>query len=260
MTAGYSTLWTHSRIVTANPIEHEVLIVPNDRSHIGRPPVIFCHGYNGKTQDGVDWTSSPGGAAPFLRLLALSGLLCLSFDLGGKATFGNDLSMTRIGQARTFLTAQGCASDRVLFLADSMGFWLASRYAMDNPGVVPAILAIEPGIDLNGVRDNNVLNARNDINTAWGLAAGSTSATVPIPARSNVLARTAAGELNGVHLRAYYSTADIVAQPAHVLSLVGNVGATAEAIPVAGTPAHGAGVSAAVPKPEAVGWLASFAA
>jgi pimeloyl-ACP methyl ester carboxylesterase len=239
--------------------EFEAVIRPNDGTHVGRRGVIFCHGYNQDVKNGIDFNSFPG-VSRLLRALAQRGVCVLSLDLGGTATFGNDTAITRIGQARTFLTAQGCATDKVLFVADSMGNWAATRYAADNPGQVAAILALEPGVDLNGVRDNNILSAQADINAAWGLAAGSTSSTVPLPTRADLLTRAAGGALNGLRYRAYYSTADVVALPAPLTTLVASIGSTADMRAVPGTPAHGAALTSAVPVTEAANWLATYAA
>jgi pimeloyl-ACP methyl ester carboxylesterase len=251
--SGTATFFTRN-LMAPGSNEYEVLVMPNDGSHVGKRGVIFCHGYTANGQNGVNWVTSPG-LAQLLRQLAMRGIACVSADMGGN-TFGNDLSMTRIGQARAFLAAQGCATDKVLFAADSMGNWLATRYAADNPGQVASILAVEPGIDLNAVRDANTLGAQADINLAWGLTVGSTSSTVPLPTNANLLARAAGGALTGLRYRAYYSTGDVVATPASVTTLVGAIGATADKVVVPGAPAHGFGVSAVVPHAAAADWLA----
>lgn len=255
--SGVFTQYTRNRMVPGGTGEYEALILPNDGSHAGKRGVIFCHGYNGNATSALNWPNGIGNPT-LVREIAKRGVAVVSADLGDQ-TFGNDLAMTRIGQARAYLEAQGCTSDKVLFVADSMGNWLASRYAADNPGQVAAVLALEPGIDLNAVRDGNVLGARADINTAWGLTAGSTSATVPLPTRANLLARAAAGELNGLRYRGYYSTADTVVTPASLATLVAAIGSTAERRAVPGTPAHGAPLTSAVPHAEAADWLTSFA-
>lgn len=256
--SGISFQYTRNLMVPGGTGDYETLIMPNDRSHVGRRGVIFCHGYNDTACKSAINLTLGSGIPPLLRELAKRGVAVVAADLGGQ-TFGNDLAMTRIGQARSYLQAEGCATDKVLFVADSMGNWLASRYAADNPGQVASILAIEPGVDLNAVRDNNILNAQADINTAWGLAAGSTSATVPLPARAALLTRAAAGDLVGVRYRGYYSTADAVVTPQSLATLVAAIGPTAERRAVPGTPAHGTATTSSVPYAEAAAWLVAAA-
>lgn len=254
--SGTFTSFSRNRLAPGTN-EYETLTRPNDGSHVGRRGVIFCHGYTGSSAQAIDFANLPGDAK-LVRELAKRGLCVVSGDFAGDS-FGNDTAMARVALARTYLTAQGCATDKVLFIADSMGNWLASRYAADNPGQVAAILGIEPGSDLNDVRDNNRASAQAAINTAWGLTAGSTSATLALPTRANLLTRATGGALAGLPFRAYYSTADTTVLPSTVTALVNAIGSTADMRAVPGTPAHGAGVSSAVPVTEAADWLAAFA-
>lgn len=256
MNSGVYTNFTRN-VVAPGTGKYESTLRPNDGAHIGRRGVVFCHGFGGSAQTGLNWATNPG-VPRLLRALVRQGVAVVAADVGGDA-FGNDLAMTRIDQARTYLATLGCATDKVLLVGDSMGNYATCRYAADNPTKVAAVLGVEPGVDLESVRTNNTLSARDSVNTAWGLAAGSTSTTAPVPARGNLMARAAKGDLKGLRYLAYYSTADVVVPPQSVATLVSGIGPTAERRAVPGNPPHGAALTSAVPHAEAAAWLVQSA-
>jgi pimeloyl-ACP methyl ester carboxylesterase len=111
--------------------------------------------------------------------------VCVSIYDEGNG-WGNDAAVADIDTARVFLGTLGCATDKVLLVGASMGVVDALNYARAHPDRVAAIVGMIPGSDVNDLRDNNRAGTTQAaINTAWGLAGGSTSATVPLPARAN---------------------------------------------------------------------------
>jgi hypothetical protein len=99
-------------------------------------------------------------------------------------------------------------------------------YMAAHPDRVAAMWGVIPANDLNDIRDNNRGgNTQANINTAWGLAAGSTSATVPLPAGSNPSdPAVAAAIATSGPIQLCYSTADTIVVPQTVEAFADLVG------------------------------------
>lgn len=187
----------------------------------GRPGILVCHGADNTAQSSwastVNWRSNR-----ICQSLATRGFVLLASDFGGPNTFGNDLSMTRMSAARTWLTAQGCAPDEVMLLGASMGGLMALNYASRNPTAVKAVVGIEPLINLDEIRNGDTLGLRDEIDTAWGV-------TYPaaLPARASIHQSANYQPLIDykIPVQLHYSTGDVTVSASSITTFGASVGA-----------------------------------
>lgn len=143
---------------------------------------VDIHGY---TQDATAAYGVPADAGSTPTGAELMGNTVMIPDAGangGKASFGNDDSITAVGAAVTWLQAQpGVKTDKVIIGGGSMGALPALNWARQNLAKVAAISLIVPGLDLqyahdtaptqsqNGVTVSSVYpNLKADIEASWG--------------------------------------------------------------------------------------------
>lgn len=94
-------------------------------------------------------------------------------DVGGPATWGNDLAQLRMGQIWAYLVSNfGVKSDKFLIYAESMGMTVSSNYTRANPTNVAAIAAGVPVVDLDDVHDFNRSGLAGSIEGAYTDLAG----------------------------------------------------------------------------------------
>lgn len=130
--------------------------------------VIFCHGAGGSALNALHLTGIPR-QAEIVRTVADEGYTVLAGDFGGAQTWGNDTSLTRVGQAVTHLTAlSGVNTGKVHLIGISMGGLVALNYAKANPTLVSSVTALIPTIDLKHVYDEDVQSSAALIDTAYG--------------------------------------------------------------------------------------------
>lgn len=128
-----------------------------------RRPLIYCHG-SGDTAGSAFHKTGQG-----ILLKRLARLFTVvACDLGGTATWGNDTVITRIGQAKTYLSSSWGATGPVVLVAGSMGALGALAYTLANPSNVLGVAAAIPALDLNDLVANNRGGAAAAINTAYG--------------------------------------------------------------------------------------------
>lgn len=223
----FATSYANGRIVAG---QDDVVFTPRGGPR-GKRGVVLLHGQDTSLLVWSDPSGSPGQAS-IGTALASVGFVCVSiFDEGNG--WGNDAAVADIDTARLYLGTLGCATDKVLLVGASMGAVDALNYTRAHPDRVAALVGIIPGSDVDDIRDNNRAGTtRAAINTAWGLAAGSTSASVPLPARANPSADANAAAIasSGAVINLYYSTVDTVVIPATVVALAAKLGASATAI------------------------------
>lgn len=126
--------------------------------------VVWCHGVGGNALYAKDL--SKVGAWPLFHALAEK-FMIVSADLGGD-TWGNATANTRVGQAITYLQAQGAKAGKVALVGLSMGAVVALNYAREFPGNVSCVAAIIPVVDIEDVRANNRSGLAASINAAHG--------------------------------------------------------------------------------------------
>jgi pimeloyl-ACP methyl ester carboxylesterase len=223
----FATSYANGRIVAS---QDDVIFMPRNGAR-GKRGVILLHGQDTSL---LVWSNPSGtpGQASIGTALASVGFVCVSiFDEGNG--WGNDAAVADIDAARVYLGTLGCATDKVLLVGASMGVVDALNYTRAHPDRVAAVIGMIPGSDVDDMRDNNRAGTTQAaINTAWGLAAGSTSATVPLPARANPTADANAAAIagSGAIIKLYYSTVDTVVLPSTVTALAAKLGITATAI------------------------------
>jgi pimeloyl-ACP methyl ester carboxylesterase len=203
---GYSATYSKTRYT---PNEGSVLFLPRHPT-VTKRAILYAHGANGDALQLQDFNS--------LRTLtkcagqiALDNFVILAIDAGGAQTWGNNTELTAMEAAWAWLQASGlCASDKVILAGASMGSLSAHRFAAEHAASVAAMMLWMPALDIEDIRNRNALSSRDLINTAWGLAAGSTLATggAQVPTAGRPLDRVAA--YDGVKTRIEYSSGDTV--------------------------------------------------
>lgn len=230
------------------PGELDLIWMPRGGAR-GRRPVLLLHG---QLQSGQEWNApatTPQQTA-ITRAIAAADLAIFSLYAAGSA-WGNDTALADIDTALAATAAYGCRVDAALLVGASMGGCDGWNYMRASPNKVRAFIGIMPASDSDDVRDANRASARDKINTAWGLPAGSTSATNPLPTRANPayqvnadLIKTSPAITNG-RCKLYYSAGDTVVIPSTVTALAAKVGVAATQ--VSATLDHSDGIFGACP-------------
>lgn len=205
--------------------KQDVIWLPRDGVR-GRRGVVMI---GGQAQTGEEWLSNSSPSQRALARALAERFPMVSVDVS--STWGNDAGIGRIDSARTFLGTLGCATDQIVLVGASMGAVVALNYARANPTRVAGLVAIMPAADVGGIRDGNIAGARDNINTAWGLPLGSTSATDALPALASPLANLPAirAAVEG-DVAVYHSSVDAIALPASALALCEGLGVTPRVI------------------------------
>lgn len=191
---------------------------PNEPSYLYRPrhpipskrAVILLHGAGNGAIQYQDSKNLPT-LSKCIQQFALNNYLMLSADAGGAQTWGNDTQLTAVEAAWAYLKSTGeCATDKVILAGASMGSLSSHRFAAEHPTDVAGMMLWMPAIDIEDIRNRNSLGSMDLINTAWGLAAGSTVATggAQVPTRGRPLDRVAA--YDAILTRIEYSSGDTV--------------------------------------------------
>lgn len=214
-----------NRIISA---DIDVTFVPKYGAH-GRRGIIVLPG---QLQTPLDYVSDTNPyQQTFFRDLVRVGTAGAVID-ATVAGWGSDLTghdaVGAIETTRTYLANLGCATDKIVLVGASAGVMDALNYTRTYPSQVAALIGIMPASDLDDFRDNNRASARANINTAWGMTVGSTSATEALPSRANPNTTTNAATIasSGAVIAFYYSTGDTVVIPSTVESLATKLGIT----------------------------------
>jgi hypothetical protein len=208
---GYAASYNSTRVA-----EGSVLLLPTT-PNVKKRAIIYAHGATAGATQVTDVTNQPT-ITRLMGLLAQQGYVVFSSDFGGSTSFGDDACATAFTNGWNFLKSSGlCAQDSVIVIGASMGFMSASRFAADNPTLVAGMVGLIPAMDIEDIRNRNVLGLRDPVNTAWGLTAGSSmlgTAGPPVPPRGVLLGRLSA--VSAINTRLYYSLGDTAVPPAGV--------------------------------------------
>jgi len=144
--------------------EQDILLAPV-KCHPENYPVVFCHGAEGSP--GADaWMGLPTRWGSFNAVIDEGGATGFSSDLGGSATWGNDLVVSRMDSAFNFAQTLGQIAGKVILVAQSMGAATAIAWASANSSKVARIVLVIPVLNILDIRDNSAY--ANDINAAYG--------------------------------------------------------------------------------------------
>lgn len=191
---------------------------------LGKRLVILAHADDAASETHgsmcfIDWTNSPNASALALTLVD-AGFLCIAGDFGGTQNFGADpCAQTVYNTWQAAVSAYGCASDGVVIICASMGFDTAYQFAREYPGALKGVYAVEPGLNLTDIYDNNRAGAQAAIGAAWGV-------TYPTPLPSIADPYLNPSVMAGIPGTIAYSTADTVSLPAYVTTWAAQTGFT----------------------------------
>lgn len=233
--------------------EMDVVLTPRSGAG-GRRPVFLFHGQLRTAQDWLDTAAWPGSTALATTLCAL-GLVVIAAYWSGP-TWANASFRAEVETARTYAASLGAASDKFLCVGASMGSFECLSLAQHTPGEVAAAVLTIPAVNLDYFRDTNAANAQSYINTAYGLPAGSTSATTPLPADANPFVDANAALITAP-MRLYGSSGDATAPWSDSVAMAGKIGATAA--DVSPTGGHSDTTIAAVPLGEVARFMLAHA-
>lgn len=203
---GYAATYSKTRYV---PNEASVLFRPR-QPKVSRRAIIYAHGAGGdalQLQDAKTLASLVSVAGQIAR----DPFVVLSADFGGAQTWGNNTALTALEAAWAWLQGSGlCATDKVILAGASMGSLSAHRFALAHPTWVSGMMLWMPALDIEDIRNRNALGSMDLINTAWGLAAGSTLATggAQVPTAGRPMDHVSTYDT--IPTRIEYSTADTV--------------------------------------------------
>jgi pimeloyl-ACP methyl ester carboxylesterase len=204
--------------------ENDLVYVPRGGCK-GRRPIFLFHGQLRPAADWNDVITAPG-STNLAWGLARAGFVVIAAYWSGP-TWGNAAFRAEVELARAYAGTLGAATDKFIAMGASMGAFEVLSLAQHVPSEVVCGVGLIPAVDLSYFRDNNVANARNYINSAFGLPAGSTSATNPLPADANPFVDTNAALITSP-IKFYGSSSDTTADWTKTLSMAEMINATAD--------------------------------
>lgn len=229
MVTGVSILGGTDRIVAG---EQDVLFVPRTVRPNSAPVLLF----HGQMRTAIDWTDTASwpGSSKLANAFASLGLVTIAAYWSGPV-WGNATFRSEVEAARTVATSLGANGQKIVVVGASMGALEALVIASHTPDEVACGVALIPAVDLDYFRDNDVpVGARSNINTAYGLIAGSTSASVPLPSDANPFADVNANKITSP-FKFYGSSSDATANWSTTLAMVAKMkNATASDVSNAG--------------------------
>lgn len=211
--SGVACLVGAGNVVTG---ENDIIFMPRGGCR-GRRPIFLFHGQLRPVGDWNNYVSAPGSTI-LGWALARAGFLVIAAYWSGPQ-WGNASFRAEVEFARTYATSLGASSDKFIALGVSMGAFESLSLAQHAPSEVAAAIGLIPAVDLDDFRDNDLANARSYINAAYGLPAGSTSATAPLPSDANVIKAENATQIISP-IRLYGSSTDPYAKWSAVNTLV----------------------------------------
>jgi pimeloyl-ACP methyl ester carboxylesterase len=220
-----------------------VVLLPSRRRRC-TPAVVYCHPSGGSA--GRLLTDQGAAELQLLEAIADDGFAVIAPDMGGPSdTWGNDLAVTRIAEARSHLHRGRLADPGPTALVGmSMGALDIMSCARSRPAEVAALVAAAPVCDLDALRRLNADDLTANIDRAWGLGPDDA-----LPARADPFRNTA--ELVGVPWLAFYAADDPLVPPESVRQFSAAVGG--EAVDLG--PVGHTGIIDAVPIPRVIEFL-----
>lgn len=225
--SGVAVSLVNGRIVSG---ELDVLFEPRTGPK-GKRPVFLFHG---QARPAQDWNESVGwpGSTGLAWALAHQGLLVIAAYWSGP-TWGNPAFRAEVETARTFAASKGAAADKFIAIGASMGGFESLSLAQHVPTEVACGVGLIPAVNLDYFRDTDTASARTYINNAYGMPAGSTSATNPLPSDANPFLDANAAQITAP-FKLYGSSSDATAPWADAVTMAGKIGATATDVSNAG--------------------------
>lgn len=215
-----------------------------------------CLCFHGASDTALSPHFKPYGNGPsVMQAIADVGFVALSCDNGGAAPWANDTSISRAGDAFTFLTATGSGkpgakTDKCLVFAASMGAAIALNWAKSNLTKVAAMALCIPAVDMKDIYDNNRgPGLQASIATAYGGDAG-WQAAEPTHNPKNF-----ASSFAGIPIRCWYATDDPAIAIATVSTFQGLVGSSCDTVSL-GAVGHTPG---AIPSADVISFLSQYA-
>lgn len=214
-------MWIKHTVNAIQPGEQEVSLFPRAIAP-AQPGILYAHGAEGSAVGSMAWMTIPGRWGIMREASALAPMLCP--ELGGNATWGNDLAISRADASYNYLqTLQGVAPGRARILAQSMGAVTAIAWAIANAGKVDRMVLIIPAINLTDIRTNS-----STYRPAIDAAYGGTYTEAAFGAAHNPLTITQNGGLAGVKVQLWYGATDSLCKPEFAKQFAALLGADCE--------------------------------
>lgn len=144
--------------------ETSVKLTPKFPFQPEMPGVAFVHGAG----SGATYLLDPYGRQAIKTLRIGSRYPAISGDMGGDQTWGNDLSITRLGGYLTTLANRPDANNNYALVGDSMGGLISLNYAAQAATKPKAMVLTIPVINPEDIRANNRSGYASLINAAYG--------------------------------------------------------------------------------------------
>ncbi len=198
---------------------------------VGRRPLIHAFGHGGYDNGLKETNFLSSGFWPLFAPLADAGYPVICGELGGSPLWGNDTTITRVGQLVAYASSGfGFDTSGVFMLGISMGMLPLLRWAKDNRATVKAVYGAIPVTNLASIHDRNPNGYAAEIEAAYGgLAAYQAALPTHDPSAY-------AASLAGLPIRLLYHTDDTVVVPSDVTGFAASVGASCSL--VSGTGGH----------------------
>lgn len=205
--------FSQSRIV---PGENDFFSLPRTYRPLSSPGVIYCHG---ASQPALTMVNPQAFGQLTVIDKVASRYPVLVGDLGFD-TWGNDISLTDVTAAVALIQSSPVSAKpgKVAIIGTSMGFAVATRYAVANPTKVACIAGLFPVCDIQDIRNN--IGAQSGIDTAWEI-------TYPAPLPPGAEVATRAAQLTFIPIRLWYSEGDSIITPRTVRTFARNNGCQA---------------------------------
>jgi predicted alpha/beta hydrolase family esterase len=209
------------------------------------PPTLYLHGAGGNAAEAVG-----AGGLDAVRTL-LREVAAVGYNITTPTAtqlWGNSTAISRTTDAITWNRSNlGSTNNPVVIIGASHGGTCALRYISDNPGDVACAVLVIPAVDMEDIRNTDVLGLRDDIDAAWGV-----TYPAPLPAGANPAQNTA--DYLGVPLQIWYATDDPVCSPSSVTAFATATGAEIHSV---GNLGHSNAAIAAVDTQQVIDFIAA---
>lgn len=216
------SIWTS---YGANDIQlGETFIVVRPKN--STPPkraILYVHGV--EASDGsIAWRNYAERMA-LLSSIADAGHVLLSCTIGGNSTWGNDLVLARITQAKNYLLGLGgVLPTKIALIGTSMGALASLAWAGANSSIASCVIGIIPVVNLTDIHANNRGGFQSAVNAAYS---GAYSEGV-YGATHNPDTMAGTGAFSSVPTQLWYGDSDSIAVPGAVTGFKTKAGANCE--------------------------------
>lgn len=184
---------------------------------------IYIHSSGGNAEQALN---NDGSKLSFLmQRIVDAGFVGGSGDFGGPYTWGNDLAVSRIHTAKTYLDTKPGVNGKVCLVGTSMGGPAAIAYAAQYPENVSCIVLGLPVLDINYVYVNNVNGNALNISNAYG--GWSESAHGP---DHNPMTISSLGKIDNLPILIFNGAYDPLTSIAQTQAFANNVGESCQVV------------------------------